>query len=52
MSAPYVDEEYDRCNIFNVDFTESMSRPSENTTTIACTAWEFATKPFQVNGQY
>ena len=52
LSAPYLPDEssptYDRCHIFNVNYTEAIERPSENTSLISCSSWEFAQEPFTV----
>jgi hypothetical protein len=50
ISAPYnADGEYDRCNIFDVDFDNIQQRPNETTPTIPCTNWEFDEGTFQVH---
>ncbi len=52
LSAPIKNNEsgeFDRCRIFNVDYLNLNRRPSENTPTIPCEAWEYADRPFDVS---
>jgi len=50
LSAPYLPDSlnFDRCNIYNVNFTEVSVRPDSDTPIVPCTKWEFAQEPFQV----
>jgi hypothetical protein len=49
ISAP-LDEngDFDKCRIFDLNFTDTSERPDESTPTVACTLFEFAQEPFQV----
>ena len=54
VSAPFDntdDTKYDRCQIFDIDFTNVGvgDRPSEETKTIPCTEWEYDTTNFDVS---
>lgn len=39
---------FDRCRIFDVDFTNITSRPAEDSPTVACSAWDFDQELFKV----
>ena len=53
LSAPIriVDDKpvFDRCEIFNVNYTNINERPDNNTPTISCKGWEYNTTHFQVS---
>ena len=40
---------YDRCQIFDIDFTNVFDRPSEESKTVECTEWEYDTTNFDVS---
>ena len=49
MSAPLTEDgSFDRCNIYDVDYTQGMTRPDEETPVRACTAWEYDESRIQV----
>ena len=49
ISAPFDENgDFDKCRIFNLNFTDTTERPDESTPTIACSIFEFAQEPFQV----
>ena len=49
VSAPLdADGNFDRCRIFDVDFSNVDHRPDESTPTRSCHDWEFADEPFTV----
>ncbi len=50
MSAPWTeDNEIDRCNIFDVDYSEIDGRPDEDTPTRKCKKWEYDTEHYIVS---
>ena len=50
ISAPlFKDEDFDRCSIFNISYTDFTVRPAENTTTIKCNAWNYDSTHYKVN---
>ena len=48
LSAVLLDDKYDRCNVFDVEFTELGKRPEEDTKQRECEEWEYDTTEFQV----
>ena len=49
-SSPLLEDgSFDRCHMFDISYEQStIERPPENTTTIACSSWEYDEKTFQV----
>lgn len=50
ISSPKLpDGSFDRCNMFDIDYENSvMERPEENINTIPCANWEYDEQTFQV----
>ena len=50
ISSPILsDGSHDRCNMFDIDYgNPELNRPSEDTSKIACTKWEYDENTFQV----
>ena len=49
MSAPLkADGSFDKCNVFDVDYSLTFARPGENTPTRACQAWDYDEEYFTV----
>lgn len=48
LSAPMNGGEFDKCQIFDVEFTNMTARPSESTPTRLCDSWEYDNSVFQV----
>ena len=50
ISSPRLsDGSFDRCNMFDIDYGNSvMERPEENINTIPCASWEYDEQTFQV----
>ena len=51
ISSPILsDGSYDRCNVFDIDYSKpALDRPSEDTSKIECTKWEYDENTFQVH---
>ena len=53
LSAPYIFEGnksvFEKCEIFDVDYSTISKRPEENTKTILCKSWEYDTTLFDVS---
>ena len=50
ISSPILsDGSHDRCNVFDIDYSKlALDRPSEDTSKIECTKWEYDENTFQV----
>ena len=41
--------EFDRCSMFDINYSNISIRPDENTTTLMCDSWEYDPEPFDVS---
>ena len=50
LSSPLINgtNEFDKCAMFDVDYTKINNRPEENVATKPCTSWEYNSEPFEV----
>ena len=48
MSAPLLEDEFDRCHVFDVEYKRDSIRPSNSTTYRDCEKWEYYNEHFQV----
>ena len=48
ISAPIKEDEFDKCSIFNITYTDSTTRPANDTPTMKCNAWDYDTTHYKV----
>ena len=49
ISSPKINGEFDRCQVFDIDFDNVFERPPEETGTIECKSWEYDAIYFDVS---